>query len=139
TWIRGLQFLPIHKRAHTAKASQTIVSMSPAYAATEVAGTTRHANGSFPKPRENRSHQPIHTIQTAMRDTPSDRDCAVCFKLMPVTNHNPNMAIQDIQMIWLIQSRTTVFSIPADTSAMFSKFHLKRVVPCSVSSYAGYV
>ena len=49
------------------------------------------------------------------------------------------MAIQDIQMIWLIQSRTTVFSIPADTPAMFSKFHLKRVVPCAGRTYAGYV
>src|SRR6516162_293935 len=98
--MSGLQFLPMRKRAQTANASPVIVRISPMYAAGEVAGNSCQDNGSLPKPRENRSHHPIQTIHTEIRDAPSEWDSAVCFTLIRVTNHRPNMTVQEIQITW---------------------------------------
>src|SRR5215471_4139929 len=105
--MSGLQFFPITRRAQIAKDSPRIVSTSPRHAATEVAGITCQDNGPprNMKPPANKSHHPSQTTQTDMRDAPSDRDWAVCFRLLPVIAHNPNLAAQGMKIVLSIHSR----------------------------------
>ncbi len=45
------------------------------------------------------SHQPDHTMYTAILDIPSERDRAVSFRLKPVRIQMPNITTHDIPMI----------------------------------------